>query len=114
MDIQSFAKFQHGKIRNEILQCLCNGRCCVLIGFPGSGKTVMTADLIKTLICDHNKKVAVTGSTGSAAQQIRTLLPEMDIAVRTVHSFMGFRQKELFMIEKGDLEPFIEAHEPAI
>ena len=61
MDIQSFAQYQHGKIRNEILQCLCNGRCCVLLGFPGSGKTVMTADLI------NNKKVAVTGSTGSAA-----------------------------------------------
>jgi len=69
----------------------------------------MTADLIKTLICDHNKKVAVTGSTGSAAQQIRTLLPEMDIAVQTVHSFMGFRQKESSIIEKGDLEQ-LEKH----
>lgn len=106
MDIQSYARYQHGKTRNEILQCLCHGRCCILLGFPGSGKTVMTADLVKTLICDHRKRVAVTGSTGSAAQQIKALLPEMDITVQTAHSFLGFRQKESSMIDKGDLEKF--------
>ena len=33
----------------------------------------------------------------------------MYIAVRTVHSFMGFRQKESSIIEKGDLEQ-LEKH----
>jgi len=106
MDIQSYAKYQHGKIRDEILQSLCKKYCCVLLGFPGSGKTVMTADLIKTLICDHHKKVAVTGSTGSAAQQIKSLLPEMNLSVQTIHSFLGYSAKETNMIDKGNMNMF--------
>jgi hypothetical protein len=106
MDIIRYAKYQHGQVRDCLLQSLLDEKCCVLLGYPGSGKTVMTADLIKTLITDHDKSVTVTGSTGSAAQQIKTLLPEMDLRVQTAHSFLGFRQKESALIEKGDMEAF--------
>jgi len=106
MDIQQFAKYQHASVRNELLHNLCLGKSCMLLGFPGSGKTVMTADIIKTLILDCKKKVAITGSTGSAAQQIKSLLPDMDIRVQTVHSFFGFQKKESFLIEQGQMEEF--------
>ena len=104
--LQQFAKYQHSCTKDELIHNLVHGKNCVLLGFPGSGKTVMTADIVKTLIQKENKNVAVTGSTGSAAQQIKSLLPDMDLKVQTVHSFFGFRQKESSLIDKGDMVGF--------
>lgn len=104
MDVTAFAKYKHSQLRDRLLHSLLNGKCCALLGFPGSGKTVMTADIVRTLIEKHGKRVAITGSTGMAAQQLKTLLADIDaVKAQTIHSFLGYRSHELDTIEKGDL-----------
>ena len=104
MDIHTYAKHRHDVTRNSTLQSLLQRKNTLLLGFPGSGKTVLTADLIKTLTLDHNKNIAITGTTGSAAQQVKFLLPEMDVTVQTLHSFLDFRNVEQYFSDWSSFE----------
>ncbi len=110
MDVAGYAKFQIRKTRDELLECLLRGKTCVLLGFPGSGKTCMTSDLIRCLRCEHSLNVAVTGSTGSAAQQVKTLISDVQgVKTQTVHSFLGIRQEEMKHIDKRNTDLFEQA-----
>ena len=104
MNFIEYAKYLHSRIRDDVLQKLLDNESCALLGFPGSGKTFMTADIVRTLVLTHNKNVAIAGSTGSAAQQLKSLIPEIGIKAQTIHSLLGFGPKELHSIEKGQVE----------
>lgn len=104
MNMIEYARYRHSKTRDEILGMLTQGQSCALLGFPGSGKTFMTADIVMTLrSMAHSKVVAISGSTGSAAQQLKSLIPGKDLKTQTIHSLLGFGRQEVLLVERGDI-----------
>ena len=102
MDIVDYGKLEYSQTQEQILQKLLLGETCVLLGFPGSGKTKMTAHIADVLVSVHKKNIGVTGSTGSAPQQIEQKMLHHDkIKAQTVHSFFGFQSMELRIMEKS-------------
>ena len=101
-NIGRYARFEFSQTQEKILDRLLHGENCLLLGFPGSGKTHMTAKIADSLISIHKKKVAITGSTGSASQQVEQRMDNCkSVTPQTVHSFFGFQYKELAVIERN-------------
>ena len=102
MDIRNYARFEYSQTQDEILNKLLTGETCLLLGFPGSGKTKMTATIADILISTYGKKVAVTGSTGAAPQHIEKQMSNHDkIVPQTVHSFFQITPSDLEVLEKS-------------
>ena len=102
MDVTSYGQFQYSETQQNIIDKLLLGETCLLLGFPGSGKTRMTASVADILVSVHKKNVGITGSTGSAAQQIeQNMMNHKNINAQTVHSFFGFQSRELRVLERS-------------
>lgn len=102
--IHDYALYKYDKVKGDILQSLANKKSCALLGYPGSGKTAMASEIVRTLVREHNLRVAITGSTGSAAQQLKANLADLEqIKAQTIHSFLGYRSPEIDVIGKGDI-----------
>ena len=84
---------------------LKRGRSCALLGFPGTGKTMLTADIVESLLRE-GKKVVITGSTGASPQPLKQTLAKkgISVGVQTIHSLLCLTQSTSKLIEEGKLE----------
>lgn len=86
------------EIYNDFIDLVHNfpGRSeCVLIGYAGTGKTTLVAEIVESLYKDYN--IAVTSPTHKANSVIRKMLlnnvglSAQDAQVSTIHSFLGLK-----------------------
>lgn len=68
---------------------------CVLVGYAGTGKTTLVAEIVESLYRGYN--IAVTSPTHKANSVIRKMLTQnvglsaQDAQVSTIHSFLGLK-----------------------
>lgn len=103
----SFAQHQFVMTRHQLLYHLGNGETCALLGFPGTGKTTLTALVIEDLLRD-GKEVLITGSTAASPQPIRDILAQRGIhkSVQTIHSLLHFDPQMTKLAEEEKFEKF--------
>lgn len=101
----SFAEYKFEMTKYKLLYHLQKGDTCALLGFPGTGKTTMTAQIIAELTMDK-KEVIITGSTAASPHPIREMLAQKGImkTVQTIHSLLCFDSMINKLIDSGKLE----------
>ena len=101
----SFAQHQFTMTRHQLFYHLANGDNCALLGFPGTGKTTLTAHVIEDLLRD-GKEVLITGSTAASPQPIGDILCSRGIckSVQTIHSLLHFDPHLSKMAEEEKFE----------
>ncbi|TWT30683.1 AAA family ATPase [Blastopirellula retiformator] len=77
------------------------GRLCILGGGPGTGKTYVSANIVKLLESDLSASIAVAAPTGKAANRVSEAMASYGINLRasTIHSLLGIRASTLGSFE---------------
>jgi ATP-dependent DNA helicase PIF1 len=91
--------------KHQLLYHLANGETCALLGFPGTGKTTLTAYCIEDLLRE-GKEILITGSTAASPQPIRDILAHRGIHknVQTIHSLLHFSPQMTELAEEEKFE----------
>ena len=76
-------------IQKKIYDSLNKEGIAVLSGIGGTGKTVLTAEIVRHYAARHT--VAVTGTTHKAVEVVSSLVPGVTTFSGTIHSFLGLK-----------------------
>ena len=108
--MQSYAMHRYNITKHALLYNLKQGNTCALLGFPGTGKTTMTADIVQSL-SKEGQKVVITGSTGAAPQPLKQILENrgLSVKVQTIHSLLCLTPDMSTLIEQNKLDR-VERH----
>ncbi|CAG2223975.1 PIF1 [Mytilus edulis] len=79
------------QIQNKALHMALAGHNVLVTGFPGTGKSFVISEIAQNLKLS-GKVVAVTATTGKAAQVLQGKIPPASkLQVSTVHKFLGLK-----------------------
>lgn len=74
------------QVAMELLQ---SSPFCILTGGPGTGKSHVIIEYLKTLSSEELKKVAVAAPTGRASSRINEKVQELNVRASTVHRLLS-------------------------